>query len=361
MDEAACIKGLLEKEVGVTSSTVARWTSRLPCLGVILSLVPLPSHIDSTAPVKVVACLVRVGVECPGGLERKRDGVEVRHGAAARTGLSGPLILQDMWLSRHTPMSTPPTGERASHSREHLTAAQIIESTLRATAANERTEIMSPTTLGTRCSRSVSLKALFSLAVLVLVAIEIPTAMAGTEGDTAAALKWEPVDPGFARYGAAGAFIPKSGALIVFGGAGPNGLRDSGLLVLDTRNRRMTLQMPPGNSPPQRQGLSAVYDPAGDRVIVFGGADYHTGFNDVWALSVTPKIEWSRLNPAGDLPAPRSWHAATIDTGRHRLIIFGGIADSGALLNDAWSLSLDGTPEWTRVDAKESAYPSAGR
>src|SRR5579871_6235929 len=69
-------------------------------------------------------------------------------------------------------------------------------------------------------------------------------------------------------------------------------------------------------APPSRTEHIAAYDPANDRMIVFGGATYPDGqsdpsayLNDVWVLSNANGQGgapiWAQLNPAGTLPHQR--------------------------------------------------------
>jgi hypothetical protein len=97
---------------------------------------------------------------------------------------------------------------------------------------------------------------------------------------------------------------------------------------------------------------TAIYDPVRDRVVVFGGqvnGFYSTTFsNDVWALSLADPPTWTKLSPSGALPAPRSDHSAIYDPVRDRMVIFGGQGDSGDF-NDVWALSLADPPAWTQL------------
>lgn len=84
------------------------------------------------------------------------------------------------------------------------------------------------------------------------------------------------------------------------------------------------------------------YDRARDRVVIFGGWDAANRFTgDTW--------EWSaagleRMSAAG--PAARAGHAFVFDPVGERCLLFGGRSDSG-YLSDTWS--WDGA-EWRRLD-----------
>jgi hypothetical protein len=116
---------------------------------------------------------------------------------------------------------------------------------------------------------------------------------------------------------------------------------------------------PMGSPPVARSYHTAIYDPVRDRMIVFGGAGGGSLLNDVWALSLagTPKPNelddadvWSELAPAGSPPTARAEHTAIYDPVCDRMVVFGGEDSSNFLFcNDAWALSLAGTPAWSAL------------
>jgi len=70
----------------------------------------------------------------------------------------------------------------------------------------------------------------------------------------------------------------------------------------------------------------------------------------VWGLSLTDPPQWTRLVAPGVAP-PEVWrrdHSAIYDPIGDRMIVYGGTRGSGAL-DDLWSLPL-GTLQWTRLD-----------
>jgi catechol 2,3-dioxygenase-like lactoylglutathione lyase family enzyme len=88
---------------------------------------------------------------------------------------------------------------------------------------------------------------------------------------------------------------------------------------------------------------AAVYDPVRDRVVVIGG-DGGTFLNDVWALNLAGGPTWEKLEPKGAPPTGRREHSAIYDPIGDRVIVYGGF--DGVRRGDVWSLKLDGTPEW---------------
>jgi hypothetical protein len=117
---------------------------------------------------------------------------------------------------------------------------------------------------------------------------------------------------------------------------------------------------PGGNLPSKRLGHSAVYDPVRDRMLVFGGLDTTAAvLGDVWALSMSSPPAWSALQPSGGPPLPRRYHTAIYDPLRDRMIVFGGTDAVTAEYIDTWSLWLSPAPRWEPM--MPHGNPPAGR
>jgi len=109
--------------------------------------------------------------------------------------------------------------------------------------------------------------------------------------------------------------------------------------------------------PSPREGASAVYDYYGSPdpqysycVLVFGGRNGSTYYNDTWRLnlSTTPNWKWKKIGPdcvTGDCltvsPSARARAGIGIDTfNRKRILVFGG-EDASGKLADAWALPVN--------------------
>jgi hypothetical protein len=109
-----------------------------------------------------------------------------------------------------------------------------------------------------------------------------------------------------------------------------------------------------GNAPIRRANATAVYDPVGQRMLVFGGYDGTSPYrNDILALSLHgPIATWSALVVAGSPPGPRGNHVAIYDPQRDDMVIFGG---GGTPLGDLWTLEPEVASDVASTAASKSA------
>jgi len=97
-----------------------------------------------------------------------------------------------------------------------------------------------------------------------------------------------------------------------------------------------------GDSPPRHAGVSAMFDSAGRRLVLFGGNDCFASYaNDVWVLdfddSDLASGKWSRIEPGGasGSPPPRNAAAAWLDGSGDRLFVAGGMVGASTS-SDLW-------------------------
>ncbi len=166
---------------------------------------------------------------------------------------------------------------------------------------------------------------------------------------------WQPIltgpGPGPRRAHSA-IYDPLRDRMIVFGGVTGFGdaIRLNEVWALSLSGSPAWSQILPSGAPPSGRFVHAtIYDPVRDRMIVFGGHD-GAPRNDVWALSLGPSPAWTQLAPSGAPPSPRNDLMAIYDPTGDRLVLFGGW-DGSQLLNDLWALSLASTPAWTQIQA----------
>lgn len=154
-----------------------------------------------------------------------------------------------------------------------------------------------------------------------------------------------------------------TGRMIVFGGLdyGAEATVTNAVLQYSPAAANWTTEIASGapGAPPARTDHTAVYDAANNRMIVFGGFYFAPGvetfFNDVWILSDANGAgspTWAQLNPSGTPPAARADQTAVYDPANNRMIIFGGNTATQTF-SDVWVLTdangLGGTPAWMQL------------
>ena len=114
---------------------------------------------------------------------------------------------------------------------------------------------------------------------------------------------------------------------------------------------------PTGGPPALGQGSSAVYDPATNRMTVFGGNVTACGAisNVVWVLTNANGLGgtpvWTQLSPTGTITA-REYHSAVYNASSNRMIVVDGCSNAACPLNEVWVLSNAngiGTPAWSQL------------
>ena len=165
---------------------------------------------------------------------------------------------------------------------------------------------------------------------------------------------WVPMS-GTRRKGHSGVYDNVRGRMLVFGGDNGMQLNDTWELAMNGSPSWERLS-PAGPFPAGRALHGAVYDPTRDRMVIFGGRTT-TPLNDAWELTFSGELAWHQLAPTGTPPSPREDVACVLDPARNRMLVFGG-ADAGGVYNDLWSLTLTGTPAWTKLTFPGTA-PSA--
>jgi len=187
-----------------------------------------------------------------------------------------------------------------------------------------------------------------ALAVLPPAALLLVSAVAA---DTGPSVRWESLDslvnnpPG--RWGHAALYDALRDRMIVYGGAA--GPRDVWTMSLGQPTIWSVLPAQ-GPGPSTRRRAVCVIDTHRDRLIVFGG---NGGSTDVWALPLSPPCVWQRIVPTGPVVASTEQRTLGVyDPVGDRLVVFDAEDSAGAVASMLWQLSLAGTPAW-------SAFPVA--
>jgi hypothetical protein len=151
--------------------------------------------------------------------------------------------------------------------------------------------------------------------------------------------------PPLGEVGQSAVYDSVNNIMIVFGGETPGpcgGPYTNAVWTLSHANGQggtpvWTNIVPDGapGAPSGRSGHTAVYDPEGNRMIIFAGVTNASNpyVNDAWVLSNANGLGgtpyWQELFPMGTLPALRQSHAAVYDTTSKRMVIFGGSGFEG--------------------------------
>jgi len=105
----------------------------------------------------------------------------------------------------------------------------------------------------------------------------------------------------------------------------------------------------PANTPVWRSMHSMVYDPIGNRTLMFGGNDFNRAFNDLWEFDYGLNT-WRELTPANS-PDPRQMHGMVFNPDRGSVILVGGRrTNGGAHFDDTWEF-VSSTNTWAKLDA----------
>lgn len=87
--------------------------------------------------------------------------------------------------------------------------------------------------------------------------------------------------------------------------------------------------------PAPRSAHTMVFLPSEACGILFGGYGAAGSLGDVWELRLEGGVRWDKVALTGVVPAPRSGHSC-IALDESRLLVFGGVGDDGAALDDLW-------------------------
>ena len=162
-----------------------------------------------------------------------------------------------------------------------------------------------------------------------------------------------------ARSGCVMAYDSVGRRVILFGGASYPAGCSSETWALDGRANAWTNLNPSGTLPPARYLGAMVYNASSGRAILFGGTDGSTSLNDTWAYDPVTNA-WIDLSPSGAVPPARSMFGIAYDSGKDRVVVFGGLNStptSATYLNDLWAYDAAANT-WTEL-SPPGTIPSA--
>jgi hypothetical protein len=171
-------------------------------------------------------------------------------------------------------------------------------------------------------------------------------------GAATAAPRWEQIAPSSGlhppgRTQAGSIYDPIGQRFIVFGGKSSGGNRND-VWAYDLRQNRWTeLSSAAGAAPAPRFTPNAVYDPAGYQMIVWSGQSGGGFHNDVWAFDLASH-QWSEFTPSEPRPNIRYGAASVFDPLERDLVTFAGFTDQGRF-EDTWRFGVE--PEaWREIE-----------
>ena len=154
-----------------------------------------------------------------------------------------------------------------------------------------------------------------------------------------------------ARYDHSAIFDPARDQLVIFGGRGAATLGDTWILDMKTRIWREVR----GAGPSPRFGQGTVHDPANRRMIVVMG-EGSGFFNDVWVFDLD-KETWRQVKGTANSPSsPRTRYgqSAVLDA-KGRVIISHGFSDQGRF-DDTWAFDFT-LNNWVEITPRSGPRP----
>jgi outer membrane protein assembly factor BamB len=175
-------------------------------------------------------------------------------------------------------------------------------------------------------------------------------------------------NPPLARRQSAAAYDTEGRRLIIFGGYSAirgAALDDTWMVDFSSGDGTWRQHTPGATKPAPRRSATLVYqelaDPPTRRMILFGGYNATTNFNDVWAFDLREGHEgWSKLTPCNAPPLPRDGHTAVYDAAHGRMIVYGGWyrVRTDTTVGDTWALDLTpGAECWSELHAGGTTMP----
>lgn len=166
-----------------------------------------------------------------------------------------------------------------------------------------------------------------------------------------------PINAATAVAGSSMVFDEARGLFVRFGGVDGKGKASDETWVW---NGQTWAEVKPKSSPSPRSQAAMVWDPVGQRVLLFGGRNSAKNDSDVlddlWAWDGST---WTEVDATAstDQPSARAGAAMAFDPIREAVVMFGGTDGSGPQ-NDTWQLAGD---EWELVQETGAAGAPAPR
>ncbi len=152
-----------------------------------------------------------------------------------------------------------------------------------------------------------------------------------------------------ARYGGSMSFAPSNGQLILFGGYNGTTYFNDTWAFNAHDNANTWTNLTPSDPPSSRLGACMAFNPCSGQMILFGGNGLNGSLNDTWAFNANDNANtWTKLNPPTS-PAARYNATMAFNSSNGLMILFGG-SGNGGLLNDTWEFDAkDNANTWIEM------------
>ena len=102
------------------------------------------------------------------------------------------------------------------------------------------------------------------------------------------------------------------------------------------------------NGPLSRSGQTMVFDSQLGAAYLFGGQRGGMELDDTWMIAIVDGSP--SFLPLASGPSPRGWNSSAYDSGRGRMVLFGGyddwfLGDTWELVGGTWLLASESGPE----------------
>lgn len=139
------------------------------------------------------------------------------------------------------------------------------------------------------------------------------------------------------RFGFGGVYDPVEKQLVIYGGQGAGFFNDTWALNLTTLEWR-NVSPPVAARPKARYGHGIVFDPVARSLVQFAGfTEESRRFQDTQSFSLATNT-WQDWTPSGAKPDIRCLLTAAYDNANRRMVIYGG--QRSGFLDDLWAFDL---------------------
>jgi hypothetical protein len=170
--------------------------------------------------------------------------------------------------------------------------------------------------------------------------------------DSGTSRHWEPLNvvgtPPCPRYQHNAVYDPVGERMILYSGCDGTGILNDVWTLKLTPGSESWAQLNPANPPEARYVVYALFHAARNSLIIFGGTGTSRRYDEVWELKLDSLV-WRQVNVSGSKPAAREGGGTMYDAVNDRMVIFGG-TDYVRAFNDAWALDLTpGSEDWQEL------------